>query len=70
MKIHFVQDEHSIKTLKLKIREMLLKTGLSEHDNRFGRIMERVSFLESDDINLLHSIGNLLSDPGKDELSK
>jgi tRNA/rRNA methyltransferase len=55
-----VLDENSIKSLKDKIRKLLSVTGLREDDNRFGRIMERVSFLKSDDVNLLHSICNLI----------
>lgn len=51
---------NSIKTLKIRIKEMLLHIGINEYDNRYGRIMERISFLESDEINLLHSICNMI----------
>ena len=55
-----VQDQNSIKELKVKIRKLLSETGLEKGDNLYGRIMERVSFLKGDDVNLLHSICNLI----------
>jgi len=55
-----IPGENSVKVLKTRIRELLLLTGINEDDNRFGRIMERISFLENDDINLLHSICNII----------
>lgn len=61
-----VREENSIKVLKLQIKKLLLKTGLDQDDNRFGRIMERISFVGNDDINLLHSLCNLISDRFED----
>jgi tRNA/rRNA methyltransferase len=61
-----VNNENSIKALKVRIRKLLLNTGLAEDDNRFGRIMERVSLLASDDINLLHTVCNLITEKIKD----
>jgi tRNA/rRNA methyltransferase len=62
-----VPDENSIKALKVKIRKLLFKTGIDEDDNRFGRIMERVSSLEQNDVNLLHSICNLIVERTEDQ---
>jgi tRNA/rRNA methyltransferase len=53
-------DEISGKVLKDKVKEILINIGIGENDNRHGRIMERISFLENTDINLVHSICNLL----------
>jgi tRNA/rRNA methyltransferase len=59
--------ENSVKALKRRIKELLVLTGINEDDNRYGRIMERISFLGSDDINLLHSVCNMIGkrDEGK-----
>lgn len=55
-------EENSFRSLRNKIREALTVLGLKENDNKYGRIMERISFLEGDDINLIHSLCNLLTD--------
>jgi tRNA/rRNA methyltransferase len=51
-------DEKSFSILKIKIRKILSELGINEHDNRYGRIMERISFLKDDDIHLVHSVCN------------
>jgi tRNA/rRNA methyltransferase len=53
-------DHNSGKNLKIKIREILQQLGINERDNIYGRLMERISFLNDDDINLAHSVSNLL----------
>jgi tRNA/rRNA methyltransferase len=52
------KDKNSFSRLKLKIKTILSGLGITDNDNRFGRIMERISFLEDDDIHLLHSVCN------------
>jgi tRNA/rRNA methyltransferase len=52
----------SVRALKSKVREIMLLLGINESDNRYGRIMERVSFLNSSDINLVHTLCALVSD--------
>ena len=42
--------------LKRRTGTLLHSLGINKEDNIFGRIMERLSFLGDDDINLLHSV--------------
>lgn len=49
-------EDLSFKKLKDRIRSLLINIGMSSDSNIFNRIMERVMFLKSCDINLLHSI--------------
>jgi tRNA/rRNA methyltransferase len=53
-------DQASFRKLKIKIRDILMNLGITEDDNRFGRIMERIAFLGDDDINLFHSVTSIL----------
>lgn len=53
-------DNDSFRQLKVRINEILLTLGIDEDDNRYGRIMERVAFLENDDINLMHTISSMI----------
>jgi tRNA/rRNA methyltransferase len=46
----------SFRNLKRKTESLLHSLGINDDDNIFGRIMERLSFLGDDDINLLHSV--------------
>jgi len=55
-------DHNSYSAMKNKVRQLLYKIGLTEADNRFGRIIERVAFLKDGDINLVHTICNLLDE--------
>jgi len=55
-------DNDSYHAMKNKVRQLLYKIGLTEADNRFGRIMERVAFLKDGDINLAHTICNLIEE--------
>jgi tRNA/rRNA methyltransferase len=50
------ESPDSARALKSKVREILLLLGINESDNRYGRIMERISFLNNNDINLVHTI--------------
>jgi tRNA/rRNA methyltransferase len=54
-------DQYSYSQLKSKIKTLLNDLGIGEKDNRYGRIMERISFLENDDINLMHSVTSIIS---------
>lgn len=55
-------NSESLKTLKLKISEILELTEIADNKNLSGRIMERLSFIGSKDLNLFHSIsGSILS---------
>lgn len=51
-----IPDHHSLNKLREKIHHVLLRIEMKEGSNIFNRIMERISFLQHDDINLLHSI--------------
>jgi len=55
-------DYNSYSAMKHKVRQLLYKIGLTEADNRFGRILERVAFLRDGDINLAHTICNLIEE--------
>lgn len=55
-------NNDSYYAMKNKVRQLLYKVGLTEADNRFGRIMERVAFLKDGDINLAHTICNLIEE--------
>ena len=50
----------SVRNLKQKIVKILSEVGVSEDDNIYGRILERVSFIKDEDINLFHSIAGLI----------
>jgi tRNA/rRNA methyltransferase len=53
-------ESSSFNKMKAKTRLVLEAIGISEDDNRYGRILERISFLGRDDVNLAHSICNLI----------
>ena len=53
-----VVDEQSFKKLKIKLKESLQKLEFKPESNIYKRIFERISFLEEDDIHLLHSVLN------------
>ncbi|MGQ9621088.1 MAG: tRNA/rRNA methyltransferase [Bacteroidales bacterium] len=55
-------NDESFAVLKNKVRQLLLKLGLNESDNRYGRIMERIVFLKNGDINLAHTLCNLINE--------
>jgi tRNA/rRNA methyltransferase len=55
-------NSESFRRLKSRIKKVLAQLGIDENDNRFGRIMERISFINADDINLLHSVSALISE--------
>jgi tRNA/rRNA methyltransferase len=50
----------SLKSLKHKSEMILGMIGIGKEDNRYGRIMERLSFVSDTDLNLFHSVINLL----------
>jgi tRNA/rRNA methyltransferase len=50
----------SLKILKQKSELILDMIGIGREDNRYGRIMERLSFVSGTDLNLFHSVINLL----------
>jgi tRNA/rRNA methyltransferase len=56
----------SFKQLKSKITGILHSLGINENDNRFGRILERLAFLENDDIHLLHTLSSLIDEKLKE----
>jgi hypothetical protein len=41
---------------------LLSRPGIDEIDNRYGRIMELISFLKPDEINSPHSVTALISE--------
>ena len=52
------KNENSLKALQKKIRTVLLQTGFNENTNIFPRFLERLNFLNEDDIHLFHSFCN------------
>jgi tRNA/rRNA methyltransferase len=52
--------QDSFRLMKEKAGRVLNQLGISDDDNRYGRILERISFLNHDDVNLVHTICNLL----------
>ncbi|MFN8239473.1 MAG: tRNA/rRNA methyltransferase [Bacteroidales bacterium] len=52
--------EESLKNLKLKANLLLDLIGIRPADNRRGRIMERLSLARGTDLNLLHTVINLI----------
>jgi len=54
------EESESYTVLREKTMNILLKLGLKKEDNRFGRLMERLAFLKGDDINLAHTLCNLI----------
>jgi tRNA/rRNA methyltransferase len=46
----------SLKAMKEKARRFLPMIGIEESDNMYGRIMERLTLAQPDDLNLLHSV--------------
>ncbi|HVN58888.1 MAG TPA: tRNA/rRNA methyltransferase [Bacteroidales bacterium] len=52
--------EGSFRAMRSKVTEVLLRAGINENDNRYGRILERVSFMGEDDVHLVHSICNMI----------
>jgi len=57
-----IKETGSFKALKSRMSTLLKEIGIDESDNRYGRILERLSFLSDDDIHLLHSVSALLSE--------
>jgi tRNA/rRNA methyltransferase len=57
-----INRENSYQTMKIKVKELLGKIGIKENDNRYGRILERISFLGDDDIHLVNSLCPLVSE--------
>lgn len=55
-----ILEPGSMRNLKKKVKRVLSEIGINEEDNIYGRIMERVSFLNNDDMNLMHSVTGLL----------
>lgn len=53
---NFQSNGNSIRALKVKLNAVLNSLGINNDENRYGRIMERVSFLKDDDINLVHKL--------------
>jgi tRNA/rRNA methyltransferase len=54
--------EESLKSLKQKSERIMNMVGIGRDDNRYGRVMERLSFISGTDLNLFHSVINLLLD--------
>ncbi len=54
------KNQESLRSLVQKARTILLDTGFNENSAIFPRFLERISFLEEDDIHLLHSFCNKL----------
>lgn len=54
------KNQESLRSLIQKARTILLDTGFNENSAIFPRFLERISFLEEDDIHLLHSFCNKL----------
>lgn len=55
-------ENNSFLAMKKKAGRILLKLGLEETDMRYGRIMERLSFLLDVDINLVHTLCDLIDE--------
>lgn len=55
-----IQSPGSMVNLKMKVRRILSEIGITDEDNIYGRIMERIAFLNDDDVNLMHSVAGLL----------
>ena len=53
-----LKNEESLHVLIQKVSAILLETGFEEQSAIFPRFLERMSFLEDDDIHLLHSFCN------------
>ncbi len=53
-------NEDKWSSLKMKVKSILPEIGLGENDLRHGRIIERIAFLKGTDLNLAHTICNLL----------
>lgn len=49
-------NKASFMNLKRRTESLLSSIGINDSDNIYGRIMERLAFLNDDDINLLHSV--------------
>lgn len=54
------KNEESLRALLEKVHTILLETGFKEQSAIFPRFLERVGFLNEDDIHLLHSFCNKL----------
>ena len=52
------KNEESLHVLLQKLRIVLSQTGFSERSAIFSRFLERISFLDEDDIHLFHSFCN------------
>jgi len=55
-----LKNEESLRALLEKVHTILLETGFKEQSAIFPRFLERVGFLNEDDIHLLHSFCNKL----------
>ena len=51
-------NENSFRTLKENVRFILRNVGFKENSNIFPRFMERLNFLNEEDIHLMHSFCN------------
>jgi hypothetical protein len=49
-------DNHGFKSLKEKIIKILNETGIAENNLVYGRILERLTQISGEDVNLLHSV--------------
>ena len=52
----------SYASLKMRVRQLLIETGIPEDMPLYNRILERLSFLGDGDINLLHSVTSRVMD--------
>ncbi len=59
------RNEESLNALMLKIKKVLDKTGFKEDSNIYPRFLERINFLNEDDIHLFHSFCNKFLDNEK-----
>ena len=51
-------NKEGLFALKEKLKTVLTETGFRENSNIFPRFLERINFLNDDDIHLLHSFCN------------
>jgi len=55
-----IRNENGFRSLTARTRQVLKKLGLDENPALYNRLMERLAWLEEDDIHLLHSVLNRL----------
>lgn len=61
------RNEASLRNLKKKVSGILSECGIPNDDLRHGRIMDRLSYLTDNDINLMHSASAAIIDKIKGE---